>query len=462
MRTCRRLVLALALLLGARAAGAQTLSPRLQEKLREFSTRAPSSLTEADWQEFDGVMISISREFLDSGLSPSERARLAGVPISVVELEGAPPAWVDGSAIRLSSDALTDVMLLGMYLGHDVYVAMGSEFPLGSPLVTRPFAASAILPLLASLHELSLAGTPVELIKCPSTFALCAEPQAAAIFGGTLGFLIAHEMSHLLLGHRPAGRDPRPLAEELAADAKAWSILQRAAPGITDDTESLDFRVRVGIEAGPLLLLRWILDGQPSDSAPADAVYDRISALNDRLSEGVAYEVGAVVDEEPVVDRLRTFEIAWVELPDELYVDGVRVQPQEVAGKTLQVVGRVRVLARKGTAFAFSTLPAVGGRQPERLQLDYKPLVTELPSSSELSEWRRQGEWFKVLLTTATPQLTPRPGAPARALFEAMDRLGVAQLIDPTLAGPSARDRALPQFWRKRAEPLGRWRPSAP
>ena len=109
----------------------------------------------------------------------------------MVELEGAPPAWVDGSAIRLSSDALTDVMLLGMYLGHDVYVAMGSDFPLSVPhglgdaaiRHQRDSASAGFTPM-----RLSLAGAPVELIKCPSTFALCAEPQAAAIFSSRCTF----------------------------------------------------------------------------------------------------------------------------------------------------------------------------------------------------------------------------------------------------------------------------------
>ena len=168
---------------------------------------------------------------------------------------------------------------------------------------------------------------------------------------------------------------------------------------------------------------------------------------------GVAYEVGAVVDEEPVVDRLRTFEIASVRVPDELYVDGVRVQPQEVAGKTLQVVGRVRVLARKGTAFAFSTLPAVGGRQPERLQLDYKPLIGR---TAKLIRAQRVAAAGRVVQGVVDDRDTSVDAAARGTCAGAVRGDGSAWrgAADRSNSCRTIRSRSccLLQFWRKRAD----------
>jgi len=184
--------------------------------------------------------------------------------------------------------------------------------------------------------------------------------------------------------------------------------------------------------------------------------------LTEQVSESVYVDVFGIVDPEPVVGRLRSIAIGWSEVPDELYVNGARVTPQEVAGKILQVFGKVRVFARRNDRFAYSELGIVPGGQPEQVLLTYRELAPEPLTSSRLRDLRRRRDWFEILLGTATPALKHRAGVPVRAPYEALQRLGLGNLIDPGIGNIPPEDKAMLEYWHARSQPLGTWRPFRP
>jgi hypothetical protein len=443
------------LLTAASASQAQELSAHLQKQLQQYQGKPFESWTEKDFEGFEGLMVAMSREILLSGLPPTERARLQEVQVKIAPGGSGPPAWTEGEAIYLSSDALGDAVGLGLYLGHDLYIQGGYEFRLAQPLLTRPFQISAILPLLPSLADILLSGFPLDLVKCPDSNDIeCAEPQGAAVFAGTLGFLVAHEMGHILLDHER--KKDRLLAEELAADRRALALLQRVAPD-SGDSEDLESRIRAAIEAGPFLVLRWQLDRQ-SDDAQREASESRLDALWNLVTPNLSVDISSVVEPKPVIGRLRSIKVVWAEKPDELYVEGVKLDPAEVENMTLQAFGPVRIFARREDRFAFEELSAVARSQPQVATLAFHPL-SPLPEE-RLKQLRRERKWFELFLATASPSFTPRPGVSARYFYEVLDRMRIGRFIDPEAASLDRRtDRALAIRLRSRAEPLGAWRP---
>lgn len=461
MRHTLRLVLATLLFASsALRAQQQPVSEEIMRRFAEMQRKPSSSWTEEDYDEVERLMLEVSRQIVESGLTAAERSRLRGVAVRAVQQIQGPPAWIDSEGIALSSDALGDMTALGMYLGHDIYVENGNSFPVASPAIAWPFSQRAMLPLMSSLDGIMLAQAPFELLKCNSAEPLCAGPQGASILVGTTGFLLAHEIGHLLLGHRNVDKKARPLEEELAADRKAWSILSKAAPDAADDMGSVEHRVRIAIQAGPLVVLRWLSDGGSNDAAHLEIYQSRFDALNELVSEDVSADVLMVAEEQPAIGRMRSVEIRWRETPDELYVNGTRLAADEVVGKTLRLFGKVRVFARRGDRFSFTELGVVPGSGPEVLELSYRPLGR---ASVEPTELKRRRQWFELFLASSTPDLRPRSASGARDLYEALAKMGVGELIDPQLSGLSTRrERFLPNRWRTEAQPLGTWRPYEP
>ena len=442
--TVSLLLLCLAASLPVRGQEAGDLPPDLVKKLLTLQKRG-NQWTEQEIQESPELILSLSWELLKSEMPPQERAALADVTVSIAQGDGIAPAWVNGRNIFIADEAIGDLSALGYYLGHDIYVEYGRELPFAKPLLTRPFATHPILSLTSSLAGGFLWQFPLELVTCPRQINDCRITQGMAIILGTFGFLIAHEAGHLLLHH--GEDDQRSLEQELRADRKAWEIISRFTPAAET---ALPYRLAV--LGGPLLLLRW----QENPDGDDEDIETRRSQLQELAGEDLDVSIGMLIDPEPALGRLREVRITWTETPDALYLDGEPVDPAQVQGFPLKVYGSLKVFAVRQGRFAFQEMEWLS-KAPDTTQLTFQSPRPNVPQR-EIEALRRERRWFDLLLATATPDLRPRSPETGRLFNEALDRLELGRLIDPSspLLGPEGR--RLAELWRRRARPLGRWR----
>jgi hypothetical protein len=446
--TFRTLYAALAALLLATVIHGQQLSEGLRRELLRLNSKPPEQWTASDLRDMERLTFATSREVLQSGMTEAERNRVSSLRIEAIDRDTGPPAWIDHGTIYVSQSALADFAMLGFLIGHDVFVDGGDAFPVRASLLTRPYVTTELLPLMNPLDVSGLYRVPQQLIKCPSSYAKCAEPQGAATFVGVLGFVLAHEMAHELLGHTETMS--RSNAEELAADERAWRILMRIAPEVSaDDDESLEYRVRLAIAAGPRVFLRWLLDRTTSD-ALKEQYDERLSALTGRLPDNVAGAVLSLTDASGVYGTVRQVSIQWSETPDALFINGVPVRPAEIEGKRLTLASDTHIFARRESRFAYAKVTNGGD-----LPLIFVSTSSGDPTTTELNHLRRQRKWFEIILRTANGDLRPRRGSDAHHLHEALRRVAMGRVIVP--ADATGVDRRLADVWRRDSEPLESW-----
>lgn len=431
------------------ALGMQALaqpSPELQKRLRQLQGKPLASWTQADLDELRETMLTLTREMLASEMNPERRARFERLVIRGVDWDYAPPAWTDGRTIDLSEDALGTLLMLGMYLGHDLYVLHGDHFAVPPSLLVGPYGTRPLLPLLPGLQYVMVARGVDQLIRCPSTEQLCAGPQYSAVLA-TMAFVVAHEFGHVLLGHQQ--KAVHPVAEEVAADREAWRMVLAVAPQKPrdEDEDDLDARARTAFVAAPFLVLRWLRDSTVAEGE-IGAIDERADKLRDLAGDEYFGDPSSLVEPEPVVGRLRTVTIAWTEEPEEIWIEGTRVAAGEVAGRRLSLMTPARIVARKGGRFGFAEI----GRDAAGVAtLELLDPLSAAPSAQELDAMRRERKWFRLFLATTSPAARPRSPEVAVAFNRALNGLGLGSWIDPTRS-PSAR-----RSWIE-AQPLGTWR----
>lgn len=369
--------------------GAQP-SPKLQQKLLQLQAKPAATWTQADFDEMATTVLEITRELLLSGMTARDRARLAAVPVRAVDAETGPPAWTDAGTVYVSKSALGDLILLGLYLGHDLYVVDGAELPLQPSLVLHPYRKQPVLRLLPTLADITIHNLPQELIRCPPNIHLCAEPQGYVTFAGIIGFVVAHEFGHRLLGHHQ--EKEHPLAEEIAADREAWRLLRALAPEAGDNLTRLEAHFRTGIVAAPFLVLRWLREG----SENSEDAETRADKLREIVGDEYFGDASAIVDPEGVTTALQSVRIQWSEEPEEISINGVKVAAREIAGKTLRMLAPALIVARKGNRTAFGEVPRSGGGA-RNVTLDF----ATPPSAAMVKQQRR--------LKDAAPLATWRP-----------------------------------------------------
>jgi hypothetical protein len=433
--------------------GAQPMPPQL-EKLLALQKKPFQEWSEQERDDMPRMMAQISWEILLSEIPAEDREALRDVTVSIVSTEHLAPAWVKDRKIFLTEEAVLEMFFLGSCLGHDIYVSSGGEGDLPQPLFTHPFAASPLLPLLASVQ-----GPPFnsyELLACPKGDLDCRVVQSTAVFGGIFGFVLAHEASHILLGH--GENEKHSLDEELKADRRAWGMIQHLVDGPEAESD-LGRDLRLAAFAGPFLLVRW---QERPDNRDASAA--RRDQLDDLAGPDLAADASLLVDPAPVPGRLRTVRITWEEEPDAIYVNGERMAPAQLRGAGLRVFGTQRIFALRRGRFAFAELGWARRSSPSSPSSDTAALVFHAPqptagSPEDLRSLRKKRDWLALLLATATDDLRPRSPAVALLFYESLSKMGAGRLIDPSLPGldrPS--DRRTVLRWLREAQPLGRWR----
>jgi len=449
VRLARTTLLLIAALLAVPSLRAQP-SPALQERLKRLQNKPPAAWTQADFEEFEDAMLATTREMLASGMTASEQKRFARMVVRPIDDDNGPPAWTDGTTVYVSKDALSQLIALGMYLGRDLYVLHHGELPIPQSLLLTPYRRRTVLPLLNSISELFLGRLPQQLIRCPQTVEKCAGPQAATVLLGTIGFVVAHEVGHVLAGHHAAKE--HSVDEEVAADRTAWRLLLAVAPERPrgEDEDSLESRVRTGVVAAPFAVLRWLRDVAQRD-ADRDVVAERADQLRELAGDEYDGDPSSLVEPEIVSGQLRSVRVRWSEEPDALWLNGIRVAPREAAGASLRVMTPVRIFARHGERFAFVEMDRTGGDSSGAVTLEFMELAAGTPAPADLQALRHTRQWFRLFLSTATPLMRPRSPEVAPAFVDALERLGLGAAIDPSIS-------RLARLWWSEAQPLGRWR----
>ena len=432
-------------------------SAELQKRLEQLQSKPAASWTESDFRDMERTVLAMTREMLINGMTGAQRARLQSVPIRAIDDDNAPPAWTDKNGIYVSSTALAELIGLGLYLGHDLYLLRGDEFPIPSSLLVHPYRTRPILPLLPHVTQLLL-GIPQQLIRCPVNTTFCAEPQGSATILGTIGFVVAHEMGHRLLRHQE--KKVHSLDEEISADREAWRLLLAVAPKASGDDDRLEDRIRAVVIASPFAVLRWLRD---SSQRPADAgvMERRAEKLHEVAGDEYFGDPASLVEPEPIAVKLRNVAIQWTEDPSELFIDGVPVRPREIAAKTLRLLTPARIFARKDGRFAYTEVTTAGGNSQTAVLVFVAPLADD-SSREQLAELRRGRQWFKLFLATTTQALQPRSSLTAFEFYQALHNLGVDSEIDASNPGLAEHRGgiAITRRWSAKAQPLGTWRPA--
>jgi hypothetical protein len=433
-------------------------SPELQKRLLGLQGKPASSWTRADLEQMEQTMLALTREMLASGMTRARRARFERIHILASNDEKGPPAWADGDTIYLSRDALGELIILGMYLGHDLYVLHGGELPIPPSLLLTPYAARPVIPILPTLQELITGRVPQQLIRCPPNATLCAEPQYVAILLGTIGFVVAHEAGHVFLGH--GQKLTHPAGEEVAADREAWRMLLAVAPkqASEEDESSVEARVRTEVIAAPFLILRWLRDS--SREADVETLDERAERLRALAGDEYFGDPSSLVDPESRTGQLRNVQVEWSEDPDDIWIDGVRVAPSEITGHSLRLMTPAHIFARKNSRFGFAEIARTGGKAIDVARLEFVEPLAGASSSQEMGAMRRDRQWFRLFLATTSPSAQPRSPEVAFEFNQALNGLGLGAAIDPGNAALAARRgaRALTRRWWIDAQPLGTWR----
>jgi hypothetical protein len=445
--------LALALLAATGPAGAHAQADSASlRRLQEFEGRHVTELSQRDFSEISDLSVQITRELLESKMLPQERARLKDIRIEIKDLDNSPPAWVDGSSIVLTENTLGNLFLAGLYLGHDIYILGGGRFKQAATLLAHPFAARRILPLVGPLHDATLNPPPLEFVICRRGDGGCREAQAAAMLIGTVGFVLAHEMGHVLLGHNPVGPSlQHPIEEEIAADSKGWELIHRLAPQLSSTSppkEDLGYYIGLAIEAGPFLSLRM------QDSGASRLLAARREALVNKIRRELKGDLISILKEDASRGGgMKSVRVESDLVPEALYINGVQVRPAEVLGRDLRVYRDVTILAVAGSRAAY-----VESSDEPIVRLSYENMKPGVLSAQALEHLADQGEWFAVFLSTAAPALGPRSAEVAPRFYEALFFMGLGQLIEPADSILSVSDRRRVERWRSSSLALANWR----
>jgi hypothetical protein len=427
-------------------------SPELQKRLLQLQNKPVASWKQSDYDEMEKTVLAVTREMLAAGMTPARRGRFARLALQTFDDPLAPPAWTDGRTIYLSKDALGDLIALGMYVGRDLYVRHGGRLAVPSSFLFTPYR-EPVLPLLPTLSGV-LGRVPQQLIRCLPGKQLCAAPQGVASVLGTIAFVVAHEAAHVFLGHQ--NKRDHPVEEEIAADGEAFRMLIAVAPAKPEESEErgLEARVRTVVIAGPFLVLRWLRDTN-ARALDADAIDERTEKLIELAGDEYFGDPASLVDRKNVTRKLQNVKITWSEEPDEIRIDGVRLAPGEIAGRTLRLSAPARIAARRSGRFAFAQVSHSG-----EVALQFEEPSPGAVSARDLEAMQRRREWARIFLATTSPSAQPRSPDVALAFYRALDRLDLGAWIDPENIGLSAPgDTALVRHWWRDAQPLGTWRP---
>ena len=450
---------AILFLLLCTSAPAQTDLERKAEQLKALISRPP-----AEWN--DAYVVKIAQLYLDLYLDmlwepdlyriaaprlPPQRPNI----VTYIAGELRTPIWSSGTT-RIPVEYIAYLSSIGLLAGHDIFVD-DQRIELPYPLLSAPFRSTRILPLLHPLGRYFDPETPGAFaslqvyLTCPSTDADCRTVENMASIASVL-FCILHELSHGVLKHPPS--PAYDLAKEIAADANAYELLTLVTSQFKSMPNGLRQLVSQAFFLTPLVWLE--VEASRLSSPAVRATYQQrekilIQALPpDRRSRAEEFlEAGSTSQ------TISSWRIDWSETPDRIWIDGLAMDPRDLAGKTLTVC------AQSHTVIAFrSGAIAIAKVSPDdsATALLFRPLPP-LGSTSELEILKSQRKWTEILARTTDENLKPRQPAAAPYHWEALYHMGLSRLIrvEDWKSIPEPMWRRV-QLWERLGQPLAAWR----
>ncbi len=440
----------------------------LIEEIQSFAgdpTRVPSGV---EAQRIADVFSSLILRVIQHEFPREDRERVREVEVQVVE-DAKNCATIDGARIFLSGDCFEDAYRMALWLSHDIMIEHFGPLELPEPVLSNPFAQSAILPVIRPLPRYSYS-MDWRFLACPN-FTECRIFQGIQTLA-THGFILAHEISHFLLDH--GAEESYSVAKEMAADSRAREILKILEEDSLSDSEDWDHGVALAFAAAPLIILEYQIerleeellqqsfklgsaDRLNASEVEARNIFrrQRQAALKAAIPEHLLEDVEYLVEPDREDGNTGRLIIRSARIPDLLLVDGIVIPYSEIVDRPLLVSsGRHQVLARHGSELAYAKV-YVGGRVDE-LDLEYRPLASRLDLEA-ISRYERSYSWFDMLLHSSDRDFRPRDSGVALAHSKALQRMGMASLIDPDAPGLDSRDRRYVARWKRRGEALHGW-----
>jgi hypothetical protein len=381
-------------------------------------------------------------------------------PEVVVELTNRPdPPHILNGKIYLSVEYSRLLEKLSYLLSHDIYTR-GDNLQVPHPLLDQPAASGALLPLMQpfrdQLEEANFAAL-VDVIHCPKSGDKC-DAIRNVTYAFVNMFVLAHETAHAYYGDT-GGETAYPTDTEIRADRKAWEVLTTLRNTVIPGT---DRELSLALSTSALLPISYqkqLLEGR----AIASDFEKRLTALSALMPADTAKTAARMVTPQRTPDPSGLIVIAWREQPDLLIVNGVRVDPAEVAGRSLLVPGKslTSIFARKGSRFAFSGVYA----RPERTESaslvfeDLKPTPANVPDDTDFNSDQPGRDWFEVFLRTSNGQMQAREPRLAMRHWEALAELHLNEFLPVQPGIPLKRsETSRLNEWRDEAKPLQSWR----
>jgi hypothetical protein len=362
------------------------------------------------------------------------------------------PIW-SGGGMKVPVEYLTYLSSIGLLAGHDIFVDDHSiELPY--PLLSAPFRSSRILPLLHPLGRYfepeRFASLQVYLM-CPSSQTGCQTVQGYALMASVL-FAVVHEISHGLLKHPPS--PAYDLNKEIEADRNAYEVLTLVTAQFKSMPEELFQMVSRAFFLTPLV---WFEAEASRASSPAvRATYQqRKKAFLAALPPDRRRLAEEFLQFESSSPAISSWKIEWTQAPDRIWVDGLSVNPLDLAGKTLTVSAQSHtVIAFRPGAIAIAEVFP----HDSVTALRFQPLPP-VPPTSEFESLKSQRKWAEILTRSTDENLKPRQPSAAPYHWEALRYLHLTRTIriDDWKSIPEPMWRRV-QTWERLGQPLASWR----
>lgn len=338
-------------------------------------------------------------------------------------------------------------------VGHDLY-GNDNYVHLDRPLLSTPFRTNSIIPLLSPLyHFVDTNGYPAiqYYVRCPVTDKECTEVQESSAVA-LIVFALLHEISHQFF-HHDLAYEGVDLEKELAADKNAFFVLTQLTSDFVDPLGDQDVtkEIRLAYRLSPIVWLE--IEGSRNGITNVIAKA-REQALLEKLTKEEHEEIDDLIQPEITSDNLARLTISWTDPPDLLIVDGVRVPPTDVIGKTLIVPsGLHTVVATRSNAISANRWSV---HDDAHFSLVFRPFGGY--DASVMPTLEKQQDWLGILCRTSDSGLRPKDPTVGLYHWDAMHHLGLDTLIaiDDWSSIPESKRRTYLR-WQNNGAPLSSW-----
>jgi hypothetical protein len=292
-----------------------------------------------------------------------------------------------------------------------------------------PFAESAIWPLLddPSLEvETEDFRAMSGLLYCPPTIPACASVKKAAR-AGLLLFVLGHELNHAARRDQRPSDGRYPIEIEKAADKKALGVLAQVA---SESGATMSRPQELALYTGPVMALT-LEESATQNANDRQILSQRRDAVIAQVPPLLRARVVKLVGPTSTRTGSTRLRVQVSEVPDTIWVKGVRAVPTELQHDWTVLVGSYPIVAWTRSALACTIADLAEGRDT-RISLTFGKIPsTEVPSEAGLDQLAEAADWCAILRAVAGSS-----GAPREAKFDAWWTLARRKLLVADQAVP--------------------------